>query len=309
MVNARHIFQAPRMGAKTGKDACGIIRDIGGRCGGRQRAIGEAIHQQQSLKVNENAVAAKGAWRRDGSDGDGKIQYLSRAGITAKGAQRHIHAWLQIQVCGEGSARDDLVRRNAGQAMQQGITRGGGQQFRTQHGARARRVFEARFGIQAARARNDKGDIGPRGQARQKFRVEIAVGGIHHHAAARIINQIRTQPINHTLFQTKQYNQRRQHRRQTNQRTKGERAFMQKITQRKRGEQSAMRRFFTHAAARARFSQERPAPALPASVRIGRIVKPWRAARSGSCVARISAVSCSRACSISSANIVSAKAG
>jgi hypothetical protein len=89
------------MGAKTGKDACGIIRDIGRRCGGWQRTISEAIHQQQSLKVNENAIAAKGTRRRDGSDGDGEIQYLSRAGITAKGAQRHIHAWLQIQARGE----------------------------------------------------------------------------------------------------------------------------------------------------------------------------------------------------------------
>ena len=165
MVNARYIFQAPRMGAKTGKDACGIIRDIGWRGGGRQRAISEAIHQQQSLEVHKNAVAAKSARRRDGSDGDGKIQYLSCAGITAKGAQRHIHAWLQIQARGEGGAWDDLVRRNSGQAMQQGITRGSGQQFRAQHGAGARRVFEARFSIQAARTRNDKGDIGPRGQA------------------------------------------------------------------------------------------------------------------------------------------------
>ena len=114
MVNARHIFQAPRMGAKACKDVCGIIRDIGRRCGGWQRTISEAIHQQKRLEVHKNAIAAKGAWRRDGNDGNGKIQYLSCAGITAKGAQRHIHAWLQIQPRGEGGAWDDLVWRNVG---------------------------------------------------------------------------------------------------------------------------------------------------------------------------------------------------
>ena len=124
---------------------------------------------------------------------------------------------MQIKPRREGSAWDDLARRDAGQALQQGIARGGGKQFRAQHRARARWVFKPRFGIQAANARNDESDIRPRGKAREERRVEITIGRIHHHAAARIINQLRPQPINHTLLQTEQHNQRRQYRRKADQ--------------------------------------------------------------------------------------------
>ena len=101
--------------------------------------------------------------------------------------------------------------------MQQGIARGGGKQFRAQHRAWARWVFKPRFGIQAANARNDESDIRPLGKAREERRIKIAIGRIHHHAAARIINQLCPQAINHTLLQAKQHNQRRQHRRKANQ--------------------------------------------------------------------------------------------
>ena len=65
MVNARHIFQPPRMGAKASIYPRRIIRDIGRGCVDRQCPIGEAIHQQQCLEVHENAITPKGARKQE----------------------------------------------------------------------------------------------------------------------------------------------------------------------------------------------------------------------------------------------------